>query len=156
MRTKIGILYSLQNVNAWDNYKKLGRTTQKINKRMSNLQTSLIDNCELICVTDILLDTCFYEYLLKKILKNYRLRSDREFYDIEPDEIKEIFDNFNFINTVLNTEEKLNEYIKNNHPEYFRLSKKRSYSEMCSSDSYNSSNKKKLKKRRYIYIDTSY
>ena len=76
MRTKIGILYSLQNVNAWEKYKKCGRTSQKINKRMSNLQTSLIDNCELICVIDILLDTYFYEYLLKKILKPYRVRTD--------------------------------------------------------------------------------
>lgn len=125
-------------------------------KRLSNLQTSLIDNCTVIYTTDVLLDCYFYEYILKKILKDYRVRRDREFYDIEPDEIKDIYESFNSINSILNTEEKLNEYIKNNHPEYFRLSKKRTYSEMCSSYSSNSSDKKKLKKRKLLFVDTSY
>jgi len=150
MRTKIGILYCLENVNAWNQYKKCGRTTQLINKRLSNLQTSLLDNCNIIYLTDTLLDCYFYEFLLKKFLKNYRLRTDREFFEIEFDEIKEIYETFNFINTILNTEEKLNEYIKNNYPEYL---KKRTYSQMCSSDS---STNKKLKKQTGIYVDTSY
>ncbi len=168
MKSKSGILYCLQNVNAWNNYKKCGRTKQKINKRISNLQTSLIDNCELIYITDILLDCHFYEFLLKKILKPYRPRTDREFYDIESEEIIDIYRNFNYINTILNTEEKLNEYIKNNHPEYFRLSKKRLYSEMCSDSleslsNYNqivkknrlSNDEHKKKKRKGLFVDTS-
>lgn len=150
-----GILYALSN-KMWFGLLKCGLTTQKLNKRISNLQTSLFIDCEIISHTDELVNCKIYEYLLKKILNNYRIRKDREFFDIEPDEIKEIFNSFNYINSILNTEEKLNEYIKNNHPEYFRLSKKRSYSEMCSSDSSNSSDKKKLKKRRVLYVDTSY
>lgn len=133
------------------------------------MQTSLFIDCEIVYHTEELVNCKIYEYLLKKILKEYRERSDREFYNIEPEEIKEIFDNFNYINTILNTEEKLNEYIKNNHPEYFRLSKKRLYSEMCSSDSSNSlsfnkqivkirlsNDKPKKKKRKGLFVDTSY
>ena len=150
-----GILYALSN-KMWFGLLKCGLTTQKLNKRISNLQTSLFIDCEIISHTDELVNCKIYEYLLKKILNNYRIRKDREFFDIEPDEIKEIFNSFNYINSILNTEEKLNEYIKNNHPEYFRLLKKRLYSEMCSSDSSNSSDKKKLKKRRILYVDTSY
>lgn len=153
MRTKIGILYSLENVNAWNKYKKCGRTTQTINKRLSNLQTSLLDNCKIIYTTDILLDCYFYEYLLKQILKKYRPRYDREFYDVELNEIQEIFEGFNFINQILNTEEKLNSYIKNNYPEY--LNKKRSSKNLSCSSSDSSNSKKKLKKRKGIYIDTS-
>lgn len=153
MRTKIGILYSLENVNAWNKYKKCGRTSQSINKRLSNLQTSLLDNCKIIYTTDTLLDCYFYEYLLKQILKEYRPRYDREFYDVELNEIKEIFEGFNFINQILNTEEKLNSYIENNYPEY--LNKKRS-SKIYQVDASDSSNaKKKLKKRKTIYVDTS-
>lgn len=150
-----GILYALSN-DLWQNNLKCGLTTQKLQKRISNLQTSLFIDCKIVYHTDELINCKIYEYLLKKILKDYRVRNDREFYDIEPDEIQEIFERFNYINSILNTEEKLNEYIKNNHPEYFRLSKKRLYSEMSSSDSSNSSNEKKLKKRRCIYVDTSY
>ena len=162
MKTKIGILYSLENVNAWKKYKKCGRTTQKINKRLSNLQTSLLDNCEIIYMTDTLLDCYFYEYLLKQILKKYRPRHDREFYDVEFDEIKEIFQGFNFINQILNTPEKLNSYIEKNYPEY--LNKKRKYvkSESSSDNSNNINkikplnNKPKRKKKRGLFIDTSY
>jgi hypothetical protein len=156
MKTKNeGILYSLSN-ELWQNNLKCGLTSQKLKKRVSNLQTSLFVDCEIVCFTDILVNCKIYEYLLKKILKKYRVRDDREFYNIEQDEIKEIFENFNYINKILNTEEKLNEYMKNNHPEYVRLSKKRLYSEMCSSNSSDSSNKKKVKRRKGIYIDTSY
>ena len=127
-------------------------------KRLSNLQTSLIDNCNVICTTELLLDCYFYEYILKLILKEYRLKSNKEFFEIEHDEIIEIFENFNYINSILNSEEKLNEYIKNNHIEYFRLQKKRLYSEMCLSDSSsvsNSSDEKPIKKKG-LFVDTSY
>lgn len=158
MRTKIGILYSLENVNAWKKYKKCGRTSRTINKRLTNLQTSLLDNCEIIYMTDTLLDCYFYEYLLKQILKEYRPRNDREFYDVELEEIQEIFQGFNFINQILNTEEKLNIYIEKNYPKY--LNKKRKYvkSESYSSDNNNLVNKvkPKRKKKRGLFIDTSY
>ena len=150
-----GILYALSN-DLWQSKLKCGLTTQKLQKRISNLQTSLFIDCKIVYHTEELVNCKIYEYLLKKILKEYRERHDREFYNIEPDEIKELFDNFSYINSILNTQKKLDEYMKNNHPEYFRLSKKRLYSEICLSDSSNSSNKKKLKRRRVLYVDTSY
>jgi len=152
VKKNIGILYALSN-KMWLNMLKCGLTTQKLQKRISNLQTSLYIDCEIISYTNELVNCKIYEYLLKKILNNYRIRKDREFYNVEPEEIKEIFNNFNFINSILNTEEKLNEYIKNNYPEYFKNSKKRTYSQMCSSES--STDKKKLKRRKGLYIDTS-
>jgi hypothetical protein len=104
-----GILYALSN-ELWQSKLKCGLTTQKLQKRISNLQTSLFIDCKIVYQTNELVNCKIYEYLLKKILKDYRVRNDREFYDIESDEIKEIFENFNYINSILNTEEKLNEY----------------------------------------------
>ena len=101
---KNGILYCLSNVKAWCNYKKCGRTSQNINKRISNLQTSLLYNCNVNCTTDMLIDCYFYEYLLKIILTKHRLRNDREFFDVEKDEIIEIYNVFNYVNKILNTE----------------------------------------------------
>lgn len=88
MKTKVGILYCIGNV-LWQQNKKCGitprkinlclfswATTQTINKRVSNMQTSLLENCFIIYTTDTLLDTYFYEYLLKQILKKYRVRKD--------------------------------------------------------------------------------
>ena len=147
-----GILYALSN-KLWRGMLKCGLTTQKLEKRVSNLQTSLFINCEIICFTDMLIDCKIYEFLLKKVLKEYRLRKDREFFDIGTEEITEIYESFNYINKILDTSEKLNEYIWNVHPEYFKSSRKRLYSEMCSS---NSSSETKLKKRRMLYVDTTY
>jgi len=76
------------------------------------MQTSLLENCFVIYTTDTLLDTYFYEYLLKQILKKYRVRKDREFFDVYDDEIKEIYETFNYINLILDTEEKLNNYTQ--------------------------------------------
>jgi hypothetical protein len=70
-----GILYSQRN-DLWANNIKCGFTTQKLQKRISNLQTSLFVDCEIICFTDILIDCKIYEYLLKKILKPYRVMTD--------------------------------------------------------------------------------
>jgi len=149
MKTKVGILYCIGNV-AWQQNKKCGRTTQTINKRVSNMQTSLLENCFVIYTTNTLLDTYFYEYLLKQILKKYRVRKDREFFNVYDDEIKEIYETFNYINSILNTEEKLNNYIERNYPEYF---KKRKYVKIETSSS---SDKPKRKKRKGLFVDTSY
>ena len=148
MKTKIGILYCVGNT-SWNKYRKCGRTTQTINKRVSNMQTSLLENCFVIYTTNTLLDTYFYEYLLKQILKKYRVRKDREFFDVCDDEINEIYVTFNYINSILDTEEKLNNYIERNYPEYF---KKIKYvkSETSSSD------KPKRKRRKVLFVDTSY
>lgn len=135
----------LFNIQAWKNYKKCGRTIQNIQKRLSNLQTSLLDNCNIIYITEKLIDTYFYEYLLIKILKNFRIRSNREFFDINLDEIIEIYETFNHMNKILNTNDKLNEYINNFHPEYFNNKK-------CN----HSSNEKYKIKKKGIWIDTSY
>lgn len=138
MTKKNGILYALHN-DLWLGYVKCGLTTQKIEKRISNLQTSLFIDCKIIATTNELINCKVYEYILQKILNEYRLRSDREFFNIDVDTIKEIFETFNYINSVLDTEEKLKNYITNNYPEYFYSSKKI-----------------KSKKTKGIFIDTTY
>jgi hypothetical protein len=154
MGKNAGIIYSLSNLH-WDNKLKCGLTRIDLKKRISNLQTSLFYDCEIISFTDILINCKIYEYLLKKILCNYRIRKDREFFDIEPEEIKEIFESFNYINSILNTEKKLNEYMINNHPEYYKKSKKRLYSEFCLSNSESFNDENPRKKLKGLYIDTS-
>jgi hypothetical protein len=130
---------------------KCGLTTQRIEKRISNLQTSLFIDCEIIATTNQLVNCKIYEFLLKKILKEYRLRSDREFFNVDIESIKEIYQTFDYVNTILDSEEKLNEYIERNYPEYFNKKRNRKNTESSSSSS-----KKKLKKCRGIYVDTSY
>ena len=101
------------------------------------MQTSLLENCFVIYTTNTLLDTYFYEYLLKMTLNKFRIRKDREFFEVYDDEIKEIFETFNYMNSILDTEEKLNIHIENFYPEYL---KKRKHE-----NSNSSSSKKKLK-----------
>lgn len=139
MRKNTGILYALKN-ELWGTNLKIGLTTQKIEKRISTLQTSLFIDCEIISTTNQLINCKIYEFLLKKILKEYRVRNDREFFNIDLETMKEIYESFNHINTILNTEEKLNNYIMNNHPEYYNKKKETS-----------SSNKK----RKGLFVDTS-
>jgi hypothetical protein len=151
MSKNCGILYALKN-ELWQGNLKCGLTTQKIEKRISNLQTSLFIDCELISKTNQLVNCKIYEFLLKKILKEYRVRDDREFFNVEIDIIKEIFETFNYINLILDTDEKLNNYIENFYPEYL---KKRKYIK-SEKKLYPIYNKKKLKKKKAIYIDTTY
>ena len=146
MKKKVGIIYSLKN-SSWSNIKKCGRT-QELKKRLQNLQTSLLENCEIVYVTNTLLDTHFYEYLLKNILKQRRIKSNKEFFDVDEFEIKMIFDFFNELNLIFNDEIKLNNYIQHNYPEY--LKKRKDFkNDLSSSD-------KKFKKRKGIYVDTSH
>ena len=82
------------------------------------------------------------------ILGENRIRLDREFYCINTETIKEIFETFNFVNEKLNTNEKLKNYIEKYYSEYFN--KKINYkNNLCSSE-------KKLKKRKGLFVDTSY
>ena len=147
MKTKVGILYALNHY-YWFQYKKCGRTTRTVKERISNMKTSLLGNIHIIYTTDTLIDSYFYEYLMKQILKNYRIKPNKEMFDICEDDIKMIFDFINELNTIFDTEEKLNWYIQNQHHEYL---KKRKYvkSETSSSD------KPKKKKRKNLYVDTS-
>ena len=94
MKFKKGILYSLKNVLWGDNIYKIGNTGQNINKRISNMQTSLYINCELEYVTTNLICCKYYEFLLKNILLSYKVNPRREFYFITKEEIKLIFDFF--------------------------------------------------------------
>ena len=55
MSKNIGILYALKN-ELWQENIKCGLTTQKIEKRISNLQTSLFIDCELIATTNQLVN----------------------------------------------------------------------------------------------------
>jgi hypothetical protein len=114
---------------------KSGVTTI-ILKRISNLQTSLFIDCKIIAITDTLINPRIYEYLLKKILYQERIRNDREFYNIDIQTIQKIYETFNYMNSILNTHDKLNQYIQKHYPEYF--------------------NKQKCKKKKGIYIDTSH
>ncbi len=151
MSKNSGIIYALQN-QLWQGNIKCGLTRQRIEKRISNLQTSLFIDCEIIAITGQLVNCKIYEFLLKKILKEYRLRNDREFFNVDIETIKEIYETFDYINSILNSEEKLNEYMERNYPEYFNKKRNRKNTESTSS----SCSKKKLKKRRGIYVDTSY
>jgi len=153
MRKNSGIIYALQN-QLWQGNIKCGLTRQKIEKRICNLQTSLFIDCEIIAITGQLVNCKIYEFLLKKILKEHRLRSDREFFNVDIETIKEIYETFDYINSILNTEEKLNEYMERNFPEYFNKKTNRKNTESSSSSSSLSS-KKKLKKCKGIYVDTS-
>ena len=95
MSKNVGILYTLRN-DLWGTILKCGLTTQKIEKRISNLQTSLFIDCEVIATTNQLVNCKIYEFLLKKVLKEYRIREDREFFNVEIDLIKEIFETFKY------------------------------------------------------------
>lgn len=145
MSKNVGILYALQN-ELWGANLKLGLTTQKIEKRISNLQTALFIDCEVIATTNQLVNCKIYEFLLKKVLKKYRIREDREFFNADIDLIKETFETFNYLNSILDTDEKLNNYVMRNHREYYN--KKSSYS--------SSSDKPKKKKRKGLFVDTRY
>jgi len=155
MSKNLGILYALSNEH-WETKLKCGLTRCDLKKRISNLQTSLFYDCKIICFTELLINCRIYEFLLKKILSNYKIRKDREFFDIDNDQIKEIYESFNYINKILNTEEKLIEYMKINHPEYFKSSRKILYSETSLSESFNSYTKKCRKKKKILFVDTSY
>ena len=48
---------------------------------------------------------------MKLVLKNYRIKPNKEMFDICEDEIKMLFNFFNEWNTIFDTEEKLNWYI---------------------------------------------
>ena len=87
MKTKIGILYGLSHY-SWFQYKKMGRTRQTIQKRISNMKTSLLGDIDIIYTTNELIDCYFYEYLMKLVLKNYRIKPNKEMFDICEDEIK--------------------------------------------------------------------
>ena len=145
MKSKSGILYGL-NHPSWFEYKKMGRTSQTIKKRIGNMQTSLLSDIDIIYTTNLLVDCYFYEYLLKQILKNYRINTRKEMFNVDESDIKLIFDWFNSLNTQLDDEIKLNNYICQYYPEYF---KKRKYSESSLS------NKPKKKKRKGLFVDTS-
>lgn len=147
---KKGILYSLSHY-SWFQYKKMGRTRQTIQKRISNMKTSLLGEIDIIYTTDTLIDCYFYEYLMKQILKNYRIKPNKEMFDVYEDDIKMIFDFINELNTIFDTEDKLNWYIQNQYPEYL---KKRKY---VKNEISSSSDKPKRKRRRKgLFVDTSY
>lgn len=145
---KKGILYSLSHY-SWFQYKKIGRTRQTIQKRISNMKTSLLGDIDIIYTTNELIDCYFYEYLMKLVLKNYRIKPNKEMFNVYDEDIKMLFDFINELNAIFDTEEKLNWYIQNQHQEYF---KKRKY---VKSETSSSSNKPKRKKKRVLYVDTS-
>jgi len=145
---KKGILYSLSHY-SWFKYKKMGRTRQPMQKRISNMKTSLLGDIDIVYTTNELLDCYFYEYLMKLVLKNYRIKPNKEMFDVYEDDIKMLFDFINELNAIFDTEEKLNWYIQNFYPEYL---KKRKYVNTNSS----SSDKRKRKRSKGLFVDTGY
>ena len=152
MKSKVGILYGMKHM-SWFEYKKMGRTSQILKKRISNMQTSLLGNIDVIYTTNLLVDSYFYEYLLKQILKNYRINPRKEMFNVDESDIEMIFIFFNELNKKFDTQEKLNWYIQNQYPKYL---KKRIYYNLDFSSNSLSDNKQKKKKRKGIFIDTSY
>lgn len=133
MKTKspVGILYALKNVLWTPNILKCGLTRQSIGKRVCNLQTSLPVDCEIVCTTQKLINCKIYENLLKKILANYRIRNDREFYYIPNYEtIRDIYSFFDEMNEKFKTENELNDFIKSIYPD-----EKIKYNNLCNSNS---------------------
>jgi hypothetical protein len=110
MKFKRGFIYGLSNPLWNNNIHKLGNTGQTMKKRLSTMHTSLYINCEIVYKTNELICCKFYEYLLKKILVLYRINPKREFYLINEEEIKMIYDSFNELNIYLNSDEKLLKY----------------------------------------------
>ncbi len=167
MGKNAGIIYALKN-ELWGKYLKCGLTTQKIEKRISNLQTSLFIDCEIVSTTDQLINCKIYEYILHKILNKWRVRSDREFFDVDIYSINNIFDTFNWLNNICNTEDKLNYFMK--FSEYFDKKKLKTNNDLSDNTTSNiASNKtklntiycknkikQKLKKKKGLYVDTRY
>ncbi len=150
MKFKKGKLYCLANPLWGNNIYKIGNTGQIISKRLSTIQTSLYLDCEIVYQTKELTCCKYYEKILEKILSPYRINPKREFYYITKSEVHIIFDSFGELNDQLNNEELLLKYIMEINPEYIS-NKKRTYK----SDSSNSSSGKP-KKKKGIFIDTSY
>lgn len=157
MKFKNGILYCISN-SLWNsNIHKIGNTRQTLKSRLSTIQTSLYVDCEIVAQTDELVCCLFWEKILEKLLAPYRVNPKREFYYIDKEEIEMIFNFINEFNKILDTREKLSNFIQQNYPDYYY--KKRIYN----SDNSNNINKikplndkPKRKKKRGLFIDTSY
>ena len=80
------------------------------------------------------------ENYMKKILNSYRYRQNREFFDVTHETIISLYELFNTINNLYNTEEELEEYIKTIFPSSVKRAKVFPL----------------RKKRKPIFIDTSY
>lgn len=151
MKTKspVGILYALKNVLWTPNILKCGLTTQTIEKRVINLQTSLPIDCEIVCITQPLINCRIYENLLKKILANYRIRNDREFYFIPNYEtIRDIYSFFDEMNEKFKTENELNDFIKSIYPD-----EKIKYNNLCNSNSITISKIRNKTKKRKLFVE---
>ena len=121
-----GILYALSNP-SWNGLLKCGTTNQIINKRVSGIQTGNPKNCEIVYMTDKLLYPYYYERILKKRLE--KMRFNREFFEVENEEIKKIYEEFNIMNKILNCEELILMHMKNNDKIYYKkiMNKKINY-----------------------------
>lgn len=58
---KKGILNALYHY-IWYQYKKCGITTKTVKERISNMKTSLLDDIDIIYITNEHIDCYFYEY----------------------------------------------------------------------------------------------
>jgi hypothetical protein len=149
---KSGILYCIQNKECWRDLKKCGLTTKSIEERLSGLHTSLPIDCEILCTSDELLDVGFYEKLLHEFLSGFRYRSDREFFSITDEDVKEIFNFINLMNKMYNNFELLEDFIKIKNKDYY---KQRFNSKKCSAECGYIQSKKNKYKKTTLSVDTS-
>jgi hypothetical protein len=77
-----------------ENVYKLGRT-KNLNNRISTYNTSFIEDSKYLLVSRIFKDSIKAETVLFFILRKYRIREKREFFKIELEELKRVFDRVN-------------------------------------------------------------
>ena len=143
-----GILYCLQNSNCWGELKKCGLTTQCMNRRLSGLHTSLPYDCNILITSDELIDVNFYEHVLKKFLSGFRHRNDREFFDVNENDIKQIFNFINLMNRMYNTTDLLEEYMKTNYTNYYKQRNNNHIKKVCGYI------RKKKEQRKQLFVKT--
>lgn len=159
MEFKKGFLYSLSCPLWHSNIYKLGNTGHHIKKRISTMQTSLYIDIEIKYQTSELRCCKFYEYVLKKLLVSYRVNPKREFFSVQIDDIKLIYDFFSDLDKQLDSDEKLSKYIEDNFNDYYKSINRKNKTIKIINDSSDKIKKNysldKRNKNRKIFIDTS-
>lgn len=183
LNLKRGFIYCLSNP-IWekDCLVKIGRTVD-IDLRLNTIHTSLYEDCKIEFITEVVCCKLF-ERLLKDKLKEYRYRSDREFYKVPKFVMNELFELFEIINKKLQSEKLILEFVENVDYKYYKYMMRKSkqkietklFVDTCSSDTtelvvfddkiksventeeiiFMKSKKNIVKKRKGIYVDTSY
>ena len=97
-----------------DNVYKMGKTID-INKRLTGYTTSFIEPCEIKFLSSEVKNYSLVEQLISKALKRYRIKNNREFFNVQLTQaIKAVEAIINTINVMTEDEInlKMNEIIK--------------------------------------------